>query len=157
MAAEPAAARNLLRLAYGAVALGGVASYLGAALYTGTRENSISVEPGHRAVIFDRFQGVKQNIKGEGTKFRIPWVQTPHLYDIRVTPHNIQAQTGCLSKGIVTSMTRRSSECRYCSSCTVSSRTRGTTRDSQAPWHRLRRPCSAFLRKRSPETSCGPI
>ena len=42
-----------------------------------------NVDGGHRAVIFDKFVGVKQAVVGEGTHFMIPWVQKPIVYDIR--------------------------------------------------------------------------
>ena len=42
-----------------------------------------NVDGGHRAVIFDRFAGIKQNVIGEGTHFMIPWVQRPIMFDIR--------------------------------------------------------------------------
>ena len=42
-----------------------------------------NVDGGHRAVIFDRFQGIKQTVIGEGTHFMIPWVQRPIMFDIR--------------------------------------------------------------------------
>ena len=35
------------------------------------------VKGGQRAVIFDRFQGVKQKVVGEGLNFVIPWLQRP--------------------------------------------------------------------------------
>ena len=57
----------------------------------------ISVEGGHRAVIFDRFQGVKPEVTGEGTHFLIPWVQRPIIFDIRSRPRNVPVITG--SKG----------------------------------------------------------
>jgi len=57
----------------------------------------ISVEGGHRAVIFDRFQGVKPEVSGEGTHFLIPWVQRPIIFDIRSRPRNVPVITG--SKG----------------------------------------------------------
>merc|ERR1712079_22724 len=53
-----------------------------------------NVDGGHRAVIFDRFAGVKQNIVGEGTHFMIPWVQRPIIYDIRARPKNVPTVTG---------------------------------------------------------------
>jgi regulator of protease activity HflC (stomatin/prohibitin superfamily) len=97
------------------VAVGAVGFYLQQAMYTGSWPRtaniivfhlvfrvlrlSRTVEPGQRAVIFDRFAGVKPNVKGEGTKLLIPWVQTPHIFDIRITPSNIRSDTGCLSKG----------------------------------------------------------
>lgn len=56
------------------------------------------VDGGHRAVIFDRFQGVKPDVVGEGTHFLIPWVQRPIIFDIRTKPRNVPVTTG--SKGI---------------------------------------------------------
>ena len=57
-----------------------------------------SVDGGHRAVIFDRFQGVKPDVIGEGTHFLIPWVQRPVIFDIRSRPRNVPTITG--SKGM---------------------------------------------------------
>lgn len=57
----------------------------------------ISVDAGHRAVIFDRFSGVKQTVNGEGTHFFIPWVQRPIIFDARTRPRNVPVITG--SKG----------------------------------------------------------
>ena len=57
----------------------------------------LAVEGGHRAVIFDRFQGVKPDVTGEGTHFLIPWVQRPIIFDIRSRPRNVPVITG--SKG----------------------------------------------------------
>jgi len=53
-----------------------------------------NVDGGHRAVIFDRFQGVLQTVVGEGTHFMIPWVQRPIMYDIRARPKNVPTITG---------------------------------------------------------------
>jgi len=53
-----------------------------------------NVDGGHRAVIFDKFVGVKQAVVGEGTHFMIPWVQQPIIYDIRARPKNVPAITG---------------------------------------------------------------
>jgi len=58
------------------------------------------VDGGHRAVIFDRFAGVKPDVVGEGTHFIIPWVQRPIIFDIRSRPRNVPVVTG--SKGKVT-------------------------------------------------------
>jgi hypothetical protein len=41
-----------------------------------------------------RFQGVKQEVIGEGTHFMIPWVQRPILFDIRAKPKNVPTITG---------------------------------------------------------------
>jgi len=53
-----------------------------------------NVDGGHRAVIFDRFQGVQNAVVGEGTHFMIPWVQKPIIYDIRARPKNVPTVTG---------------------------------------------------------------
>jgi len=53
-----------------------------------------NVDGGHRAVIFDRFQGIKENVVGEGTHFMIPWVQRPIIFDIRSRPKNVPSVTG---------------------------------------------------------------
>ncbi|KFD56584.1 hypothetical protein M513_02688 [Trichuris suis] len=78
-----AVSRNLIRLGFGMAAVGAVAS---SALY--------NVDGGQRAVIFDRFTGVKPTVVGEGTHFLIPWVQRPVIFDIRATPRNIVSITG---------------------------------------------------------------
>lgn len=57
----------------------------------------LSVDAGHRAVIFDRFTGVKDAVIGEGTHFFIPWVQRPIMFDARTRPRNVPVVTG--SKG----------------------------------------------------------
>lgn len=56
------------------------------------------VDGGHRAVIFDRFTGIKKFVVGEGTHFFIPWVQKPIIFDIRSRPRNVPVVTG--SKGL---------------------------------------------------------
>ncbi|AMD18637.1 HBL265Wp [Eremothecium sinecaudum] len=53
-----------------------------------------NVDGGHRAVLYSRLTGVKQNVLNEGTHFAIPWFQTPILYDVRSKPRNIASLTG---------------------------------------------------------------
>ncbi|CAB3407832.1 unnamed protein product [Caenorhabditis bovis] len=53
-----------------------------------------NVDGGQRAVIFDRFSGVKDVVMGEGTHFLIPWVQKPIIFDIRSTPRAVTTITG---------------------------------------------------------------
>lgn len=60
----------------------------------------ISVDGGHRAVIFDRFTGIKKFVVGEGTHFFVPWVQKPIIFDIRSRPRNVPVITG--SRGMQT-------------------------------------------------------
>ncbi len=54
----------------------------------------VVVDGGHRAVIFDRFQGVKPDVIGEGTHFMIPWLHRPIIFDIRTRPRSIPSITG---------------------------------------------------------------
>lgn len=74
---------NVGRLGIGLAVAGGV---MNSALY--------NVDGGHRAVIFDRFSGVKPEVMGEGTHFLIPWVQRPIIFDVRSRPRNIPTITG---------------------------------------------------------------
>jgi prohibitin 1 len=53
-----------------------------------------NVDGGHRAVIFDRFAGVRQTTVGEGTHFLVPWVQRPIIFDIRSQPRSVPTITG---------------------------------------------------------------
>uniref|UniRef100_A0A8D2K4T6 Prohibitin n=1 Tax=Theropithecus gelada TaxID=9565 RepID=A0A8D2K4T6_THEGE len=53
-----------------------------------------NVDAGHRAVIFDRFRGVRDIVVGEGTHFLIPWVQKPIIFDCRSRPRNVPVITG---------------------------------------------------------------
>lgn len=69
-----------------AVGFGIGASVLQTSLY--------NVDGGERAVIFDRFRGILAEPVGEGTHFRIPWVQTPNVMDIRTRPRSISSITG---------------------------------------------------------------
>ncbi|OTB09025.1 hypothetical protein M426DRAFT_316313 [Hypoxylon sp. CI-4A] len=75
--------RQVYRLAVPAVGAGMLAQ---ASLY--------DVRGGTRAVIFDRLQGVKENVVNEGTHFLIPWLQRSIIFDVRTKPRNIATTTG---------------------------------------------------------------
>lgn len=53
-----------------------------------------NVDGGERVVIFDRVRGVLPVVKGEGTHFRIPFIQFPNYFDIRAKPRVINTTTG---------------------------------------------------------------
>lgn len=53
-----------------------------------------NVDGGHRAVMFDRFRGVQQEVIGEGTHFMVPYIQSPIIFDIRARPKNVPTVTG---------------------------------------------------------------
>lgn len=60
-----------------------------------TAYNSLyNVEGGHRVVIFNRFSGISQEVKREGTHFRLPWFEIPYDFDIRTRPKTIRSPTG---------------------------------------------------------------
>ncbi|ODV85325.1 hypothetical protein CANARDRAFT_7971 [[Candida] arabinofermentans NRRL YB-2248] len=52
------------------------------------------VQGGQRAVIFDRFSGIKSQVVGEGLNFVIPWLQKPIIFDVRTKPRTITTTTG---------------------------------------------------------------
>lgn len=61
-----------------------------------------TVDGGERAVMFNRFKGVSESTAGEGTHVLIPWVMSPHIYDVRVRPKLIQTTTGTKDLQMVT-------------------------------------------------------
>lgn len=85
MAANRAAAA-LNRVAFGAIGLG-LLGWAG-------QECLFDVDGGQRGVIWDRFSGVKKQVYGEGTHFRIPLVQYPTIFDVRLRPRVIASRTG---------------------------------------------------------------
>jgi len=77
-------AGNFIKLS-GAVSLG--AWGINQAVYT--------VEPGHRALIYDRFSGgIQEYTKGEGAHFLIPGIQRAVIMDVRTQPRTISTVTG---------------------------------------------------------------
>ncbi|KAI1389865.1 band 7 family-domain-containing protein [Hypoxylon trugodes] len=77
------ALRQVYRWAVPAVIAG---SFVQASIY--------DVRGGSRAVIFDRLQGVKENVINEGTHFLVPWLQRSIVFDVRTKPRNIATTTG---------------------------------------------------------------
>ncbi|KZS93678.1 proteolysis and peptidolysis-like protein [Sistotremastrum niveocremeum HHB9708] len=53
-----------------------------------------NVDGGHRAIKYTRLNGIKKDIFPEGTHLRIPWFETPIIFDIRAKPRNIASLTG---------------------------------------------------------------
>lgn len=70
----------------------GVAA-VGAVGYLGY--NSIfTVKGGHRGVVFNRIQGVKDTVYNEGTHIVIPWFEWPVIFDVRTRPKELPSLTG---------------------------------------------------------------
>eukprot|EP01098_Paradermamoeba_levis_P010268 TRINITY_DN4316_c0_g1_i1.p1 TRINITY_DN4316_c0_g1~~TRINITY_DN4316_c0_g1_i1.p1 ORF type:complete len:271 (-),score=94.00 TRINITY_DN4316_c0_g1_i1:48-860(-) len=79
------AQKLLNKLIVGAFGLGTAVLAAGQAVYT--------VEPGERAVVFDRFRnGILDAVVDEGVHVCIPWVQWPIFYDVRVKPKPIKRE-----------------------------------------------------------------
>ncbi|KAI6673038.1 hypothetical protein NL676_000944 [Syzygium grande] len=79
---------------------GGAASALlklgvigGLGLY-GAANSLYNVEGGHRAIMFNRLVGVKDEVYPEGTHLMIPWFERPVIYDVRARPHLIESTSG---------------------------------------------------------------
>lgn len=70
---------------YGAGAFG--VGYLG-------YHSLFSVDGGHRGVVFNRLQGIKDDIFAEGTHFIIPWLEWPIIYDVRTRPTELSSYSG---------------------------------------------------------------
>ncbi|KAI5082865.1 hypothetical protein GOP47_0002608 [Adiantum capillus-veneris] len=76
-------ALNMIRIAL----LGGVGIYAAA--------NSLyNVEGGHRAIVFNRIEGIRDKVYSEGTHFMIPWFDRPIIYDVRARPHVVESTSG---------------------------------------------------------------
>merc|ERR1711981_493232 len=76
--------------------LGPLAGVIGAG-FVGVSVGSqliFNVGPGQRAVIYDRFRGVLDQVDDEGTHFRIPMVQDPILMDVTTRPRSVPVTTG---------------------------------------------------------------
>ena len=89
------AARNI-KIPPGGGPLGALAKAVvgaGALAYFGN-ECLFNVEGGHRAVVYNRLTGLKDDIKSEGTHIIVPWLERPTIYDVRTRPRNIQSLTG---------------------------------------------------------------
>ena len=61
---------------------------------SGIQYSMYDVKGGSRGVIFDRINGVKQQVVGEGTHFLVPWLQKAIIYDVRTKPKSIATNTG---------------------------------------------------------------
>jgi len=53
-----------------------------------------NVEGGQRAIIFNRFMGIKEEVYEEGTHLLIPFIEWPIIYDVRLRPRVITSLTG---------------------------------------------------------------
>lgn len=73
--------------------LGGVAAGLAGVAVVGSQV-IYNAPAGTRGVIYDRFRGVLEQVDGEGTHFRMPFVQDPIIMDITTRPRSVSVTTG---------------------------------------------------------------
>lgn len=73
--------------------LGNVMIGLGVAGLIGANAFMYVVPPGHRAIMFDQLKGVQNDVYGEGIHIRMPFIQKPVMYDIRIQPINFYTET----------------------------------------------------------------
>lgn len=85
--------KNLHGPAKAVGALAGVVA-TGATLVYGAYNALYNVDGGHRAVIFNRLTGVKDEVISEGTHFIVPWFEWPTIFDVRTKPKKISSPTG---------------------------------------------------------------
>lgn len=61
----------------------------------GLYHSMVTIQPGHRAVIYNRFSGLDDSLTlGEGLNFVIPWFQRAIVYDLRTRPQPIDTHSG---------------------------------------------------------------
>ena len=89
MSAIEASPRRVFQVSFGA----GV-------VYMGQKQCLFTVDGGERAVMFNRFPvfglssaGIQPVAYKDGTHFMIPWVQTPHVIDVKARPKFEKAVT----------------------------------------------------------------
>ncbi len=53
-----------------------------------------TIGAGHKAIMYNRLSGLQKQIIPEGTHFKIPFVETPYVFDVRTKPSTISSPTG---------------------------------------------------------------
>jgi prohibitin 1 len=51
------------------------------------------VDGGEKALIFNKIGGLKNKVYGEGLHFKLPFLQDPILFDVRLTPNVLETKT----------------------------------------------------------------
>lgn len=52
------------------------------------------VHPGEAAVLFNRFSGLRDGVYTEGLRFRLPGIDDPKFYNLRLSPRELSTTTG---------------------------------------------------------------
>mmetsp|Transcript_18221 Transcript_18221/g.40247 ORF Transcript_18221/g.40247 Transcript_18221/m.40247 type:complete len:297 (-) Transcript_18221:305-1195(-) len=53
-----------------------------------------NVDAGHKAVVFNRFTGLKDKLYSEGTNIHMPWLEWPYIFNVRARPFTMPSLTG---------------------------------------------------------------
>ncbi|CAM0877924.1 unnamed protein product [Alopecurus aequalis] len=53
-----------------------------------------SLHGGHRAIVFNRLEGIKDKVYPEGTHLILPWFERPIIYDVRARPNLVESTSG---------------------------------------------------------------
>jgi len=85
--------QNNTKQVKGGGVLGGLLLSVGGIVLAGYN-SFYNVEGGHRAIIFNSITGVKETVYGEGTHLKIPFLETPIIYNVRSNPRKISSPTG---------------------------------------------------------------
>lgn len=75
------------------MATGGILGTV-AAFYLGYKYTIFNVEAGHRAIKFNKLNGIMPTIYKEGWHLMWPWLERPIIYDVRTHPQIFKSQTG---------------------------------------------------------------
>jgi len=65
-----------------------------------TVSNSDIVDTGHGAIVFNKVQGVKNQVYKEGWHLMVPWFERPVVYDLQSRPLTLKSVTGSKGKDI---------------------------------------------------------
>ena len=74
-------------------AISSFTSLLGMA-YVGYKYTIFKVDTGHRAILFNKLSGIKNNVYREGWHLKMPWFERPIVYEVRTHPTTIRSMTG---------------------------------------------------------------
>ncbi|KAM0928435.1 hypothetical protein ACQ4PT_002479 [Festuca glaucescens] len=84
---------NKLKAPAGAGALVKLA-LAGSAVWFTASKMLYNVEGGHRAIVFNRFEGIKDKVYPEGTHLIVPLIERPIIYDVRARPNLVESTSG---------------------------------------------------------------
>lgn len=73
-----------------------ISAILGAGIIglSALQQTIYDVDGGEAAIMFDQFRGVLDTVKGEGTHFKVPFIQRPIIFDIKSRPRSVPVSTG---------------------------------------------------------------